>query len=272
MEEGWCGENDGDTIWNSSENPSGEEVGEEEHEEENRRTGRLVTQLKYYKGAGESLRNTWGVGSARTERRKQQEARILKAEASKCFDIRALWERGKILGICKDAENEGGKDSEGQGFFEGQSRIPLLEEVPRASSPPIRRPNAEEREAALAEMLYLLSHKKKIKEKYGDEGLTGAFRQRHEMVLQFLRAQRRKENLGQRRRKVALGIANSHGRGMHTARMIVQWELQWIEAREIPRSQQGGGDGRIVTWFEDEGVLLAVREYIMQTGERKYLY
>ena len=71
---------------------------------------------------------------------------------------------------------------------------------------------------------------------------------------------------------MALGIANSHGRGMHTARMMIQWELQWIEGREISRGQQGGGDGRIVTWFEDEGVLLAAREYIMRTGESKYTY
>jgi len=177
-----------------------------------------------------------------------------------------------MLGVCKNPQETIMQEVRGESFFEGQSRIPLLEEVPRGCSPPTRRPNSEEREAALADMLYLLGHKKKIKEKYGDEGLTGAFRQRHEMVLQFLRAQRRKENFGLRRRRVALGIANSHGRGMHTARMMIQWELQWIEGREISRGQQGGGDGRIVTWFEDEGVLLAAREYIMRTGESKYTY
>ena len=87
-------------------------------------------------------------------------------------------------GICKDPKDT--REEEGEGFFEGAGRIPLLEEVPRGCSPPTRRPNSEEREAALTDMLYLLSHKKKIKEKYGDEGLTGTFRQRHEMVLQFL--------------------------------------------------------------------------------------
>lgn len=223
MEEGWCEESDGDTIRRSSENQSGEEGGEEE-DEKNIGGGRLVTGLKYHAEAGGGLKNTWGVVSARTDRRKQQEARMLQAEASKCYDSRALWARGKMLGVCKDPNHP--REKEGGGFFEGAGRILLLEEVPHGCSPPTWGLNSEEREAALTDMLYLLCHKKKIKEKSGDERLTGTFRQWHEMVLQFLRAQMRKENFGQRRRRVALGIANSHGRGMHTARMIIQWELQ----------------------------------------------
>jgi len=181
MEEGWCGDNQEDTIQKSSENQSGEGAGKEEEKEENTGRGKLVTDLKYHEGADRSLKNTGGVGSARTEQRKQQEARILKAEASKCYDIRALWERDKMRGICKDAKDT--REQQGEGFFEGENRIPLLEEVSQGCSPPTWRPNSEEREAALADMLYLLSHKKKVKEKYGDEGLTSTLKQYHEMVL-----------------------------------------------------------------------------------------
>ncbi|RPA95559.1 hypothetical protein L873DRAFT_1845881 [Choiromyces venosus 120613-1] len=216
-----------------------------------------ISDLKYHEGAGTHLRASWGSGSDRSKRRKHEEARQLKEEGARCYDIRALWDQARMVGLCKaqdDPENCG--ESE---FFGSGDRIPSLDEVPRGCSPPRRRrPTRIERQNAISDLTYLLNHKKKIKEKYGDRGLIGTYQLRHEMVLQFLHAQLRKENHG----------FQCHRWGMHTARMLVQWESSWVQEREIQRSQQGGGDGRLVTWFEDEGVLLAVREYIMRTGEK----
>ena len=180
------------------------------------------------------------------ERTRREEAAQLKLKASKCFDIRALWDRARLVGICKDHEESGRPD--GSNFFENEDRIPLLEQVPRGSSPPKWRPTRIERQNALSDLIYLSCHKTKIKKRYGNSsGLGGTYRLCHDMVLQFLHPQLRKENHGLQRRIVALQVANSHGRGMHPARMLVQWETSWVYDREIPRGRQGGGDGRIVT-------------------------
>jgi len=212
------------------------EISDAEEENGAESMNQLVSDLRYEKGAGKHLRASWGSGSERTERRRREEAVQLKVEASKCYDIRALWDRARLVGICKDQEESG--RPEGSNFFENEDRIPLLEDIPRGSSPPKRRPTRSERQNAVSDLIYLLGHKKKIKERYGDcGGLGGTYQLRHDMVLQFLHAQLRKENHGLQRRTVALQVANSHGRGMHTARMLVQWETAWVYEREIPRGR-----------------------------------
>jgi len=230
--------------------------------------------LQYILGAEEHLRGSWGAGSERTERRRREEKRILKEEGAKCYDIRALWERGKLIGVCKDATGSGSSvanNTEAETVFFGASdRIPSIEEVPRGCSPPKTSHTAERRIAGEA-LSYLLRHKTSIKEKYGELGLSGAYLLRHQMVLQFINAQLRRENAARWRREVALQIANCHGRGMHTARKLIGWERDWVAKRIIERGRQGGGDGRIITWFEDEGVLIAAREYIAEVGESKLL-
>lgn len=229
--------------------------------------------LHYFLGAEEHLRGSWGAGSERTERRKREEKRSLKEEGAKCYDIRALWERGKMLGVCKDVTGLGGSMEEHLEtesiFFGNSDRIPCIEEVPRGCSPPKISQTAERKLAGEA-LSYLLKHKTSVKEKYGELGLSGSYLLRHQMVLQFINAQLRRENANKWRREVALQIANCHGRGMHTARKLIRWERDWVEKRIIEQGRQGGGDGRIITWFEDEGVLIAAREYIAQVGESTY--
>jgi len=77
------------------------------------------------------------------------------------------------------------------------------------------------------------------------------------MVLQFINAHQRRDYAVKWRREVTLQIANCHSWGMHIARKLIEWAWDWVVKRIIERGRKGGGDGRIITWFEDEGVLIA---------------
>ena len=54
------------------------------------------------------------------------------------------------------------------------------------------------------------------------------------------------------------------GKGTETARRIRQWERSWILERKIEVGHQGR-HSKIKSLFNDEGVLLAVREAINET-------
>jgi len=58
---------------------------------------------------------------------------------------------------------------------------------------------------------------------------------------------------------------------MHTARKLIGWERDQVAKRSVERGRQGGGAGRIIASFADEGVLIAAREYIAEVGEIKLL-
>ena len=47
---------------------------------------------------------------------------------------------------------------------------------------------------------------------------------------------------------------------------IITWKRMWISERRIPEGMQGKKK-KIVSWLNDEGVQLAVREYMAGAGE-----
>lgn len=65
---------------------------------------------------------------------------------------------------------------------------------------------------------------------------------------------------------MALNIARSFRRGVYFARKIVTWERTWISERTIDEGRRSCF-GKSKSWFEDEGVQLAIREWLSGAGE-----
>ncbi|KAF8471749.1 hypothetical protein BDZ91DRAFT_473229 [Kalaharituber pfeilii] len=104
--------------------------------------------------------------------------------------------------------------------------------------------------------------RKKLKCK--KEAPVGQNYQRHLAVLHFLQLQLHRPL--ETRTSLSLMTANSFDRGTKMARHLRQWERSWLISRSIPQGFQGLRNSRF-TWLDDEGVQLAVREYIANVGE-----
>jgi hypothetical protein len=109
-----------------------------------------------------------------------------------------------------------------------------------------------EREAAIK------SIKKKIESKKA--GMNGQNLMRHQAVFAFLQIQRAKK-LGETREHLALQVARCFGKGIYFARRIVTWEREWLEDGAIPEGRRGCYT-KTKSWFKDEGVEQAVREWL----------
>jgi len=115
------------------------------------------------------------------------------------------------------------------------------------------------REDAIAPLKKLLESK--------TSNLVGQDRTRHFAVLHFLYLQ--KYQPWKTRQELALTTANSLNKGKHVAEKIITWECSWINNRIIPEGRQGRHE-KISSWFNDENVMLAVREHIAGYGEGKW--
>lgn len=93
----------------------------------------------------------------------------------------------------------------------------------------------------------------------------GQNRIRHEAVLHFLRLQQSRKGK-ESRADLAMTVARCFHRGKYFAEKIVSWERTWILSREIEKGRQGCFQ-KTKSWFNDEGVMLAVREWIAGAGE-----
>jgi hypothetical protein len=93
---------------------------------------------------------------------------------------------------------------------------------------------------------------------------------RHNAVLQFMNYQQRILESGQResRAVIALNVSRCFNRGTWFAKKLVMWERCWIDERRIPDGKQGCFT-KTKSWFNDEGVMLAAREYLSGAGESK---
>ncbi|KAF8458748.1 hypothetical protein BDZ91DRAFT_800171 [Kalaharituber pfeilii] len=69
------------------------------------------------------------------------------------------------------------------------------------------------------------------------------------------------------RKELSLCIAEAFSRGENTARRIHIWEKSWITSRYIKVGMRGKY-AKVSSWLNDEGVLLAIREYITSVGEK----
>ena len=114
--------------------------------------------------------------------------------------------------------------------------------------------------------------KKKLKSKEVQKTWRNQDITRHEAVLHFMQLSLRRGHIDTRE-KMALQVANCFGKGVYFARKIVQWEGTWIRSREIEEGRQGCYS-KVQSWFNDEGVHLAVPEYLAgaKEGNRSQSY
>lgn len=110
--------------------------------------------------------------------------------------------------------------------------------------------------------------KKRIESK--DNILAGQNLHRHQAVLGFLHLQLKDSagNSGKTRAELSQTAAMAFGCGTGLARRIVQWERSWISERKIETGKRGCHE-KIKSLFNDEGVLLAVRNAINKTKQEK---
>lgn len=93
---------------------------------------------------------------------------------------------------------------------------------------------------------------------------------RYQQVEQFMNMEKR--NPGRKREQSAIHIANGFRGGKKLANRIMQREREWVRRRYITSGLQGR-TGKVRSMLEDEGTLVAVREYISTTltpGQRKF--
>jgi hypothetical protein len=95
--------------------------------------------------------------------------------------------------------------------------------------------------------------------------LIGQNSTRHQAVLRFLYYQRTRQNI-ETRQSMALNMARCFNRGKWFAEKLVSWEISWRKDRTIPTGKQGCFQ-KVKSWLTDEGVELAVREYLSGAGE-----
>lgn len=117
----------GTWFWNESANETDsdtEEEGNGNHENDlegnESRTEEAVSsevpkvEIKWNREGEDKLRGRYGKGSKRTRMRQQKSARELEKEASKTYDIRALWQRSKDLGMSSSANSQVGNNKQNQ--------------------------------------------------------------------------------------------------------------------------------------------------------------
>ncbi|KAA8907993.1 hypothetical protein FN846DRAFT_1021166 [Sphaerosporella brunnea] len=171
--------------------------------------------------------------SVRTQYRQVQHARELEEGAKNTRTLEHYFQRS------------GGKQA---------NPITLGRSTPAISSDELKK---IKREAAIK------SIKKKIESK---KGMNGQNLMRHQAVLGFLQIQRAKK-LGESREHLALQVARCFGKGIYFARRIVSWEREWLEDGAIPEGKRGCYT-KTKSWFKDEGVEQAVREWLLgRSGE-----
>ena len=110
----------------------------------------------------------------------------------------------------------------------------------------------EELKAPIADL------EKKLRSKALD--LTGQNATRYQAVLRFLYRQKTRQKTDTRQ-SMALEVARCFNRGRWFAERLVSWELSWKTDRTIPTGKQGCFQ-KVKSWLTDEGVELAVREYL----------
>jgi hypothetical protein len=83
-------------------------------------------------------------------------------------------------------------------------------------------------------------------------------------VLHFLNWQLKRPELP--RKTAALNCATGFGRAKHVAERILRQERTWVQTRTISHGNRGKHI-KAICMLEDEGTMIAVREYLENSGE-----
>lgn len=148
----------------------------------------------------------------------------------------------------------------------------------RDSSLSTSKPNSEASATDLPEnptTLELEMAIKLLEAKLRKKGLTGQNLMRHRAVLIFLNFQlsappvvpHSSKSKAPTRLDYAILSANAFRRGVYLGRKIITWERQWrdIHVQAIEEGRRGC-HSKTQSWFNDEGVQLAAREFIRDLG------
>lgn len=157
-------------------------------------------------------------------KRKKNVAKTLEKEASKCYNIGALWQRNHDLGLISQANIQSELDkSTKSGIDEDKNIVYPLSQVPPSggTSQPNQLSYKEERVLALQEITRLLELVTEQEKKY-EYRLSphSNFYRRHVMVPQFLQIQL-KTKPSPTWGGLLLNIAHSFGKGHGTGQNIV---------------------------------------------------
>ncbi len=193
--------------------------------------------------------------------RQQKSARELEKEASKTYDIRALWQQSKDLGMSSSANSQVGLEQQTESMpINPVSSVCPISKIPRGSLPPLfkQQTHKNQQVETLKDLTRLLTLVTKQEKKYEDRlSPHSNFYRRHLMVQQFLQTQLRSQP-SQTRRDLSLPVSRAFVRGHHMARNIVQWEKSWVSIREIPeKKEREYGD----SWLHDENLNDAIRKF-----------
>ncbi len=274
-------------FWNESANETdsdSEEEGDGDEDEsdieiEVPRTEQTVSpvvckkEVKWNKEGEDKLRGSYGKGSRSTQMRKQRSARKLEKEASKTYNIQALWQRSRDLGMISAVKSQDGLDQAPESLLNNGaiSAAHSLSEIPLGGSPSLSKQEIHKQQQieALEDLTRLLKLVTEQEKKYEDRlSPHSNFYRRHLMVQQFLQTQL-KTQPSQRRRVLALNVARAFGRSNPTARNIVRWERSWLSIRKIPERKERD-DGK--SWMYDEEVNDAIRAFARTQGDSKYYF
>lgn len=207
--------------------------------------------LKWNKEGEKNLRGGYGKGSRATTERRKKVAKDLEREASKTYNIMALWQRNQDLGLISRKNTQSGLASNAEsGPSREISSLSPLSQVPSGCASPLssQQINRKERILALKEMTRLVELVTEQEIKYKERlSPHSSFYRRYIMVQRFLQIQLRTQP-SQTRRDLALSIARSFGRNHATARNIMKWEKSWAAHREIP-SRKNCED--YATWMDN---------------------
>ena len=72
--------------------------------------------------------------------------------------------------------------------------------------------------------------------------------------------------VGETRESMSSLVARTYEKGLYFERKLITWEREWIEKGVIAEGNRGCA-AKTRSWFNDEGVQLAVREWISGAGE-----
>jgi hypothetical protein len=201
------------------------------------------TALKYQRGPAPTKRH---------QRRLRQQQREREKTMENCRSIPELFRNAvRMMGKENNAEVST-PDQEENGAGESDPSIPAIGRKGNKECP-------EELKGPIADL------EKRLRSK--TMSLTGQNGTRHQAVLRFLYYQRTRQH-NETRQSMALRVARCFNRGKWFAEKLASWEISWRKNRTIPRGKQGCFQ-KVKSWLTDEGVELAVREYLSGAGESK---